>query len=123
MIEQERAALRGDADQEASVWHERLADAERKRSGFQDMAAAGLITLDELRVKLAALEETRETAQRELAALCGRRERLGELERDRDTLLETTPGSCPKRSTRSPWRSASAYTRCSACEWLPHRRS
>jgi hypothetical protein len=52
------------------------------------MAAEGLITFDELRTKLAALEETRQTARRELAALEGRAERLRALERDRDSLLE-----------------------------------
>jgi hypothetical protein len=40
---------------------EKLAERERKRSGLQDMTAAGLITLDELRMKLAALEESRRT--------------------------------------------------------------
>ncbi len=52
------------------------------------MAAERLITFDELRTKLAALEETRQTARRELAALEGRAERLRALERDRDSLLE-----------------------------------
>jgi len=52
------------------------------------MAAEGLITFDELRAKIAALEETRQTARRELATLEGRSERLRALERDRDTLLE-----------------------------------
>jgi hypothetical protein len=66
----------------------KLAEAERKRSGFQDMAAEGLITFDELRAKLAALDETRTTAQRELESLSLRHERLAELEHDRDTLLE-----------------------------------
>ena len=41
-----------------------------------------------MRAKLAALEETRTTAQRELESLSLRGERLAELERDRDTLLE-----------------------------------
>jgi hypothetical protein len=53
------------------------------------MAAEGLITFDELRTKLGSLEETRETAQRELDALEDRRSRIAELEHDRDTLLAT----------------------------------
>lgn len=52
------------------------------------MAAEGLITLDELRTKLAALEEVRATAQGELEVLDRRRERLDELERDKETILE-----------------------------------
>jgi hypothetical protein len=49
------------------------------------MAAEGLITFDELRAKLASLEEIWEMAERELEALGARRERL---ERDVETLLE-----------------------------------
>jgi hypothetical protein len=53
------------------------------------MAADGLIDFDELRARLAALEETRETARLELAALEGHRLMLAELERDRDSLMES----------------------------------
>jgi len=60
MIAEEREGVRGDPGREAGAWLERLAEADRKRSGFQDMAAEGLITFDELRAKLADLEETRE---------------------------------------------------------------
>jgi hypothetical protein len=52
-------------------------------------AAEGFITFDELRIKLEGLEETLETARRELQTLQDRRSRLVELEHDRDTLLET----------------------------------
>ena len=89
MMEQERAGKHGNPEEEAAVWLDRLSDVELKRASFQDMAAEGLITFDELRAKLAALEETRQTARRELAALKGRAERLRALERDRDTLLQT----------------------------------
>jgi cytosine/adenosine deaminase-related metal-dependent hydrolase len=61
---------------------------------------------DELRAKLAALEETRETAERELDALRRRTERLEGLERDRDGLIEPTPRSCPGPSTRSARKGA-----------------
>jgi len=49
-----------------------------------------------LRTKLIALEEIRDTAHRELAALEARREQLVELERDRDTLIERYVGMVPK---------------------------
>jgi site-specific DNA recombinase len=96
MIEEERAGLHTDPDQEAEVWVEKLAEANRKRSGFQDMAAEGLITFDELRTKLAELEETRTFAQLELEALEGRRMRLRDLERDKATLLESYAAMVPK---------------------------
>jgi DNA repair exonuclease SbcCD ATPase subunit len=66
----------------------KLPEVERKRSGYLDLAAEGLMDRDELRTKLAALEETRETAQRELAALRGRTERLQEFEQDAEAILE-----------------------------------
>jgi hypothetical protein len=53
----ERDGLREDPDQEAKAWAENLADVDRKRARFQDMAAEGLIHFDELRAKLVALEE------------------------------------------------------------------
>jgi hypothetical protein len=65
---------------------------DRKRSNFQDMAAEGLVTFDELRSKLAMLEEVSETARRELAALSRRRERIEELERDKSALLSSYAG-------------------------------
>jgi hypothetical protein len=89
MVEEERAGLHTDPDQYAEVWVEKLAEANRKRSGFQDMAAEGLITFDELRAKLAKLEESRTFAQLELEALEVRRTRLQDLERDKATLLES----------------------------------
>ena len=88
MIVEEERANHGNPDREAKLWHEKLQEAERMRSGYQDLAAKGLLTYEELGEKLAALEETRATARRELEALKGRRERLEALKRDRDALLE-----------------------------------
>jgi hypothetical protein len=51
---------------------------------------------DELRAKLAALDETRETARRELALLEGRREKIAELEADRDALLDHLESVAPE---------------------------
>jgi chromosome segregation ATPase len=99
MITRERKGLRGDPDQEAKVWANKLVEVDRKRARFQDMAAEGLIEFDELRARLASLEETRETARRELAALEGRRQRLAELEHDRDVLIESYAGMVPEALT------------------------
>jgi hypothetical protein len=96
MIERQRDGLREDPDQEAKAWAEKLADMDRKRARFQDMAAEGLIDFDELRTKLDALEETRDDARRELAALEDRRERLAEMERDCDTLMRRYVGMVPE---------------------------
>ena len=96
MVARERAANHGDPQIQAEVWLARLAEADRKRANFQDMAAENLITFDELGAKLDALEETRKTARRELAALEGRTERLQALERDRDALLDSYVGLMPE---------------------------
>ena len=60
------------------------------------MAAEGLIDFDELRTRLTALEDTRKTAERELHALQRRAEHLAQLERDRDSLLESYTGLLPE---------------------------
>jgi site-specific DNA recombinase len=44
MIEEEERASRGDPEREARLWHEKLREAERMRSGYQDLAAKGLLT-------------------------------------------------------------------------------
>jgi hypothetical protein len=66
-----------------------LAAVERKRSGFQDMAAEGLITFEELGVKLAELEASRAEAQRELETIYYRRERLERLEKDTEVVMRS----------------------------------
>jgi hypothetical protein len=87
LIEEERAALRGNPDRESRTWANKLAEVDRKRSAYQDQQAEGLITLEELRKKLAALEETRAVAQGELDALRSRQEHIEQLEHDADTIL------------------------------------
>ncbi len=96
MIDEQRGALRGDPEREAKVWFERLAALDRKRGGYLDLAAEGIMDRDELRAKLAELREDRETAEREIAAIEGRRERLEQMERDRDTLMEHYAGTVPE---------------------------
>ena len=68
---------------------EKLAQVDRKRSRYQEMAAEGLLTLEELRAKLTELQKIREATERELENLRSRKERLEELEKDRDALLES----------------------------------
>ncbi len=97
MIERERAGSRGNPQREISLWLDKIAEAERKRSGFQDMAAEGLITLEELRAKLAGLEETRKAAEDEIRHLRGRLARVEELEGNRDALLGTYANLIPEQ--------------------------
>jgi transcription elongation factor Elf1 len=96
MIEQERESKRGNPDQETKVWLEKLAEVDRMRSGYQEMAAKRLITFEELGVKLEELENTRSNATRELEVLRSYRERIEGLERDKDALLESYAGMVPQ---------------------------
>jgi site-specific DNA recombinase len=95
MIEQEREGTRGDPNQEAKAWADKLVEVERQRARAQDAYLAGAFEIDELRTKLAALEETRATARKELTTLEARREQLAELERDRDAVLKRYAGMMP----------------------------
>jgi hypothetical protein len=83
VIERQRRDIRGEPQREAKVWLGKLAEVDRKRCGFQDMAAEGLTSLDESRINLVRLEETRRIAQRELELLASRQERFKVIERDK----------------------------------------
>ena len=66
-----------------------MAESDRLRAAYQDQQAAGHMTLTELGAKLRELEPTRRVAQAELEHLLARKERVEELEQDRDILLES----------------------------------
>jgi hypothetical protein len=67
------------------------------RAGYQELAAKGLMTLDELGQRLEQLDESRNTAYKELEALKSRRERVEALEQDRDALLRSYAGLVPEK--------------------------
>jgi septal ring factor EnvC (AmiA/AmiB activator) len=95
MIEREKET-RGDPDREARAWAAALAEAERKREKYQEMYAADAMTLKELRARLKGLEETRESARRELSELASWHERLQALERDKELLLDSYATRAPE---------------------------
>ena len=95
MIEQERAGLRGDPDKEVKSWHAKLSEVDQERRGYLRLAAKGRLTDEELDEALAELEDTRETAEKELRAISTRREVLENLERDRDALLGSYASMTP----------------------------
>jgi hypothetical protein len=82
MIELERGNTRGDPFKETKLWADKLAEVDRKRARYQEMAAADLITFDELRTRLTELDDTRKIAERELEVLRNRNEYLEDLERE-----------------------------------------
>jgi chromosome segregation ATPase len=71
------------------------------------------MTLDKLANKLEDIEETQETARSELAILNGSCQRLEELERDREALMERYAGAVTEALESLTPRSATMYRRCS----------
>src|SRR5215217_5600208 len=80
-IEEERMALQDAPTHGLRHWHAELTKINRKREGHLDQQAEGLISMTELKEKLANLEERREVAKRELGKLNRHHEHLAELER------------------------------------------
>jgi hypothetical protein len=95
MIELEGRGMRGDPGKEAKLWTNKLAETDRKRAKYQEAFVADAVTLPELKAYLAELDETRKTAERELAALRGHEEYVQCLERDRDALLDSLAAEAP----------------------------
>ncbi len=87
MIEREKEA-RGDLEPEAKAWATTLLEAKRKREKCQEMYAVDAMTIDELKSRLDTLEETSETARRELGALASWRESLKARKSCKDRLLQ-----------------------------------
>jgi small-conductance mechanosensitive channel len=90
-IELERGS-RGDPDREAKMWAQRITEADAKWARLQHAYAEGVISLEDLRERLAELDEEKATAERELAALQDREDRVRDLERDREAVLEGLMG-------------------------------
>jgi len=82
MIEEQRAALHQDPTHEARHWHGELVKIERMRSAYLDQQAEGIVSMSELKGKLATLDE------RELEKLTYYQEHIAELERDAEALVE-----------------------------------
>ncbi len=64
MIEEEKASVHGGPEAETALWLDKLAEVNRKRACYHEMAAVDLIGFDELRARMAELEETRAAAER-----------------------------------------------------------
>jgi site-specific DNA recombinase len=94
--EEQLKGTRGDPELEAKAWINKLTEAENERRGYLRLAAKGRMRDEELDRVLAELEETRAVAERELEALENRRERIEQLEHDKDALLASLEGAVPE---------------------------
>jgi hypothetical protein len=93
MIEMKRRVSRNDPTEEMNHWLRVLADADEKRAKYQRAYAADVMTLADLKARLAELEQECQIAERELASLRLREQDIADLERDRDALLESYAGA------------------------------
>jgi site-specific DNA recombinase len=96
MVEVKRKGLRGDPEREARAWLDKLAEADRIRAGYQELAAKRLMTFEELGARLEELEDTRRVARRELETLEGKQTELRDLEQDATALLAAYADAVPR---------------------------
>ncbi|MDQ3925026.1 MAG: hypothetical protein M3309_14115 [Actinomycetota bacterium] len=96
LIEREQIAQTGNPEREAQTWAHKIEECDRHRAAYQDQQAAGLMTLQELGVKLNELENIRTTAEQELQALKTHRERMDDLENDYVAVLESMSQIVPE---------------------------
>lgn len=97
-IARERESAHGDPGAETKLWLDKLADVDRERARYQEMAAEDLIhfEVEELRARIAELEDTRSTAERGLSLPRNRHEQIRQFDKDRETLLEVYVGLVPE---------------------------
>ena len=86
MIDHEREGTRSNPEREMKTWFGKLLEIDQMRHGYQEQAAKGLMTLDELGAVLRDLDESRRTAKQKLEAIRRRQARIEQLERDKDAL-------------------------------------
>src|SRR3712207_4929249 len=95
MIELEKTGSYGDPQQEEKGWLEKLAEVNQMRRSYQEQAAKGYMTFDELGTVLSDLEETRKSVERDLHAVRSRLNRVEQLKQDKDVLREDYFGIAP----------------------------
>jgi DNA repair exonuclease SbcCD ATPase subunit len=78
------------------VFTNRIAEVDRKRAAYQDLAADGVMEREELRSKLDALSRQKRAAEEELEALEERRSRVHELEVSREKILSRYREAVPE---------------------------
>jgi site-specific DNA recombinase len=88
MVESERKLLATEPAKQIARWAEQVERAKIKRSRYQDQEAEGLMTREELRAKLAMLDETVTLAEAEIEKLKRHDERILAIEKSGKELLE-----------------------------------
>lgn len=97
MIRREEESLRRNPTQEIDAWLTSMSEADAKRRRYQEMSAEGLIEFSELRERLGELDEEKEIAELEIRNLREKSERIQEMRRNKDALLERLVEITPSR--------------------------
>ena len=87
MIESKRELLATDLWEQIARWVEQIHKAKTKRLRYQDQEAEGLMTREELRIKLAELDETVSVVEAEIEKLRHHEERIQTMEKNAEELL------------------------------------
>ena len=87
LIAQEQSTIHGDPHKQTEALANMLENVAGKRRRYQDMAVEELVGFDELRFRLAELDDIRKTTERELESVRRRRDRIAGLEHD-GTIVE-----------------------------------
>ena len=88
MIESEKELLSTRPQEQIGRWAEQIERASIKRSRYQDQEAEGLMTREELRTKLAELDEAIGMAEGEIEKLRSHEERIRTMEEAGEELIE-----------------------------------
>jgi site-specific DNA recombinase len=92
LIEEERTSTGRNPERNAEFWSRKITEVEVERRGYHRLAVKGNMTDEELTAALSELNETLETAERELEATRAWGEALQRLEHDRNALMESYAG-------------------------------
>jgi hypothetical protein len=102
MIESKRELLATKPEEQIACWGKQLEKANIKRSRYQAQEAEGLMTRQELRAKLAELDETVDLAEAEIEKLRHYEERIQAMEKDGEELLERYTKLVPEELDNLP---------------------
>jgi site-specific DNA recombinase len=120
MIESERRNLATRPEKEIAHWSTQIEKAQIKRSRYQDQEAENLMTRDELRVKLAELDQGVRMAEAEIQKLWRREEDIRALESSGEELLERYAELVPKELEElSPMKKRHIYQLLRVEVWVP----
>jgi DNA repair ATPase RecN len=96
LIRREREGSGEDSTREVAACEKKLAEHTRLRRAYQDQQAAGVMTLDELRLTLEELDNARRATEAEVPTLRRSLERAEALEKDRDAVLASLEATIRK---------------------------